>query len=64
MLDVILLENGDSLLQENGNFILLEIQSITILSKIYKLGETIFDGTLIRNDSIIKLKKGGIIQLK
>lgn len=58
MVDFLLLENGSKLLQENGSFILLGVTELfNLSSKIFILGRTPFDNKLIRNDSIIKLKR-------
>lgn len=58
MVAVILLENGEALLQETGDFILLEFQppETIIISKIFRLGITPFNGTLVKHDKVIKLR--------
>lgn len=66
MVDIILLENGDSLLQETGDFILLEIQVVlpSITSKIYELNIAPYDNQLISKDDVIQLKQEGGIKLR
>jgi len=65
MVSIILLENGESLLQENGDYLLLERDLIfsSLRSEIYRLGLSYFDSKLISDDAVIKLRKGGIIKI-
>jgi len=65
MTDTILLESGDTLLQENGYIILLEIQNPTfIFSKTFKLRSDEKRIILINPNNIIELKQEGGIKLQ
>jgi hypothetical protein len=51
-------------LTTSDNLIILSKIPADVISKVFKIGLTSFNGTLVLNDEVIKLKKGGNIILK